>query len=137
MIAQLTNRLWQSTVFCLAVAITAFLLRPHRAHVRYALWFAASVKFLLPFSLLVSLGALVPIRTASPASAPIPPGAFSITVDQLTQPFPEIASPAPAASSQHLPWMAVAIAIWFAMFAAVVVVRLRAWRRIRHAVRAG
>jgi uncharacterized protein (TIGR03435 family) len=137
MIAQLTNHLWQSTVFCLAVAITAFLLRPNRAHVRYALWFAASVKFLLPFSLLVSLGALVPIRTASPASAPIPPGAFSITVDQLTQPFPEIASPAPAASSQHLPWMAVAIAIWFAMFAAVVVVRLRAWRRIRHAVRAG
>src|SRR5262249_49268935 len=68
MIAPLTNHLWQSTVFCLAVALTAFLLRPNRAHVRYALWFAASVKFLVPFSLLVSLGALVPIRTAQPAS---------------------------------------------------------------------
>jgi uncharacterized protein (TIGR03435 family) len=137
MIAQLTNHLWQSTVFCLAVALTAYLLRPNRAHVRYALWFAASVKFFVPFSLLVSLGALVPIRTAPPASTPVAPGAFSITVDQLTQPFPEIAPPAPAAPSPHLPWMAVAFAIWFAMFAAVVVIRLRAWRRIRHAVQAG
>src|SRR5262249_886984 len=87
MTALLTNHLWQSTVFCLAVALTAVLLRPNRAHVRYALWFAASLKFLVPFSLLVSLGALVPIRVAQPASTPVAPGAFSITVDQLTQPF--------------------------------------------------
>src|SRR5262249_46363899 len=111
--------------------------RPNRAHVRYALWFAASVKFLVPFSLLVSLGALVPIRTAQPASTPIAAGAFSLTVDQLTQPFPETAPQASVPSPQHIPWKAVAFAVWFSIFAAVVVIRLRAWRRIRHAVQAG
>jgi uncharacterized protein (TIGR03435 family) len=137
MIAPLTNHLWQSTVFCLAVAITSFLLRPNRAHVRYALWFAASVKFLVPFSLLVALGALVPIRTAQPSSVPIAPGSFSSTVDQLTQPFSAMGPPTPATSPWHIPWTAVAFAIWFSMFAAVVIVRLRAWRSIRHAVQTG
>jgi uncharacterized protein (TIGR03435 family) len=66
--------LWQSTVFALLAAALAFALRNHRAAVRYSIWLAASLKFLLPFALLVSAGRQVPAPvapvtalTASPA----------------------------------------------------------------------
>jgi len=137
MIAWLPNHLWQSTVFGLAVALAAFLLRHNRAHVRYALWFAASVKFLVPFSLLVALGALVPLRPAQPVSRSVSPGAFSIAVDELAQPFPA-AAPAPAEpAARRVSWTLVVAGAWFCVFAAIVAVRLRAWRRIRRAVRTG
>jgi beta-lactamase regulating signal transducer with metallopeptidase domain len=48
--------LLQSTVFACAVAVIALALHRHAARLRYWLWFAASAKFLVPFSLLVSIG---------------------------------------------------------------------------------
>jgi hypothetical protein len=52
-LSPLANHLWQST-FCVAVAWLLTLgMRKNRAAVRYGLWMAASVKFLIPFSLLV------------------------------------------------------------------------------------
>src|SRR5262245_7562005 len=48
--------LWQSTVFAAAIGLLTLLLRRNRASVRYWLWFAASFKFLVPFSLLVEFG---------------------------------------------------------------------------------
>ena len=56
MLAEVVNHLWQSTLIVAAVAIVAAMLRDHGAHVRYWLWWAASVKFLVPFSLLTLLG---------------------------------------------------------------------------------
>ena len=56
MIGQLTNHLWQSTAFGLAVAVLAFFFRKSGAHVRYGLWFSASIKFFLPFAFLIALG---------------------------------------------------------------------------------
>jgi len=56
MIGAVTNHLWQSTLFACAVGLLTRLLRTNRAAVRYGLWFAASVKFLVPFSLLIGLG---------------------------------------------------------------------------------
>lgn len=56
----LGNHLWQSTAFALTVRAVTFSLRSNRAAVRSALWLAASVKFLIPFSLLIGLGSLVP-----------------------------------------------------------------------------
>ncbi len=53
----LANHFWQSTL-CLAIAATlTLLLRKNHAQARYGLWLAASVKFLVPFSLLIALGA--------------------------------------------------------------------------------
>jgi len=67
MIELLGNHLWQSTLFTLAAGLLAVAFRRNRAHVRYWLWFAASVKFLVPFSLLVlagsQLGWLSPLRS--------------------------------------------------------------------------
>lgn len=42
------NHLWQSTVFAGLVTLTMLFLRNCRASVRYGLWFAASLKFLIP-----------------------------------------------------------------------------------------
>ncbi len=53
---EIVNHLWQSTLFAVAVAALVALLRKDGAHLRYWLWWAASVKFLLPFSLLTALG---------------------------------------------------------------------------------
>jgi hypothetical protein len=53
----LVNHLWQSTLFVAMVWLAALALRRNGARVRYWLWVAGSVKFLVPCSVLVSLGA--------------------------------------------------------------------------------
>ena len=47
--------------------LIALALRTNRAQVRYWVWFTASAKFLIPFSLLVGLGTLMPHHAATPA----------------------------------------------------------------------
>ena len=64
MIPALANHLWQSTLFAVAAWLLTLALRNNRAAVRHAVWLAASVKFLIPFSLLMSLGGQVGWRTA-------------------------------------------------------------------------
>jgi bla regulator protein BlaR1 len=54
------NHLWQSTVFAAMVGLVTLLLRKHQARIRFLLWLAASMKFLVPFSLLITLGGLLP-----------------------------------------------------------------------------
>jgi len=51
------DHLWQSTLFALVIAAMVPLFRRQSAGIRFWLWFAASVKFLVPLSLLVILGA--------------------------------------------------------------------------------
>jgi len=53
------NHLWQSTVFAGLAGLMTLLLRKCMASARYGLWLAASVKFLIPFSLLIGLGGLL------------------------------------------------------------------------------
>jgi bla regulator protein BlaR1 len=68
------NHLWQSTLFvALAAAVVFTLLRHNKAQTRYAVWLAASVKFLVPFSALLELGRqlgsrLAVMRMAAPAT---------------------------------------------------------------------
>ena len=52
----LANHLWQSTLFAAVAGLLTLALRKNRAQTRYWLWLAASVKFLIPFSLLVDMG---------------------------------------------------------------------------------
>ncbi len=128
----LANHLWQSTLFAAALGLLSLAFRRHRAKVRYALWLAASVKFLIPFAILVSIGNQFELRTAvSIAHSPIP-----IAVEQISQPFVPPASwerlAVPAAESRI---SAVLIGIWICGFAAVLFSWLVQWRRIRTAVR--
>jgi len=52
----LGNHLWQSTLFAAMTGSLTLILRKCHARVRYWLWLAASIKFLIPFSLLAAIG---------------------------------------------------------------------------------
>jgi len=51
LLSAITDHLWQSTLFALLAFGFALLLRDYPAKVRYWIWLAASVKFLVPFSI--------------------------------------------------------------------------------------
>ena len=87
-IALLTNHLWQSTLFAVVVALVTLAFRKNRAQVRYSLWLSASVKFLVPFVLLMNLGnSLWTTFAAKRIAAELAPPAVSLTVQQIAQPF--------------------------------------------------
>lgn len=54
------DHLWQSTVFAGGVWLLTLALRRNPAKVRFRLWMAASLKFFIPFTLLIALGARLP-----------------------------------------------------------------------------
>jgi uncharacterized protein (TIGR03435 family) len=133
MIGELTNHLWQSTVFAVAAGLMTIGFRKNRAHVRYWLWLSASFKFLLPFWLLMSLGNRLEWVPATRAAAVAP--AITLSLVQMSKPFPETLPLTPAPRGA-LDWVAIAIfGVWACGFAAVVVMRFRGWRRIQAAVR--
>jgi uncharacterized protein (TIGR03435 family) len=136
MTGDLTNHVWQSTLFAAAAGLLTVAFRKNRAEVRYWLWFSASIKFFVPFSLLVNLGsqlqwAPAAHKFATQISAP----AVSFTMGTITQPFPD--TTAVQSTQGNLDWMPIAaFGVWLCGFAGVALVRFRAWRRIRAAVRA-
>ena len=69
MLTEIVNHLWQSTLVAAALAALAAMLRDDGAHARYWLWWAASVKFLVPFSLLSMLGSSARRRRRAAARA--------------------------------------------------------------------
>jgi bla regulator protein blaR1 len=132
-LAPVANHLWQSTLLAAAAGLLCLALGKQRAQVRYGLWLAASVKFLLPFALLVSMGSQFHWRAAaSIAQSPVP-----VAITQISQPFAlptSVPVLAVAQSENHVP--AVLFGIWFCGFGVVGVAWLRRWRNIRAAVRA-
>ncbi|MFZ0820814.1 MAG: M56 family metallopeptidase [Candidatus Acidiferrales bacterium] len=141
MIAELTNHLWQSTVFAAAVALLAAAFRKNRAEVRYWLWFSASVKFLIPFALLLTLGTR--LWNALPAAkihAPVAASSISAAVVQFTQPFSESFASTPTSSAPFAHaanWILFSLlVVWVFGFFAIALIRISGWLRIRAAVRA-
>jgi len=137
MIGALTNHLWQSTVFAAAAALLTLAFRKNRAQVRYGLWLGASLKFLVPFSLLMGLGTRVwDLWAAGKAEAATAP-AVSQAMVQIAEPFSGSLSFAPAAM-HATNWILVgefgALAAWACGFLGVALMRVRAWLRIRAAL---
>ena len=64
-LSPLANHLWQSTIFAFTAWLLTLALRKNRASVRYWVWGSESVKFLIPFSLLISIGNKFARHTAS------------------------------------------------------------------------
>ena len=85
MIAALLDHLWQSTLFAVCVAALAMLVRRQAARLRFALWLTASLKFLLPFSALVSLGRwlLPPVLVPGPVLAALEPAALPFSAGPM------------------------------------------------------
>jgi uncharacterized protein (TIGR03435 family) len=113
------------------------LLRKNQARTRYWVWMAASLKFLLPFSLLVAAGEWARSLLSHPATAQ---PAIASVLQQIEQPiaFQQVLSAAPAAvAAQHANLLPLALLVVWACGALVVAARWsRAWRHIRAAVRA-
>jgi uncharacterized protein (TIGR03435 family) len=128
----LLNHLWQSTLFAAAVGLLTLVLRRNRAPVRYWLWFAASCKFLVPFSLLIAIGNQFEWR-APPAAASLP---LSAVIDQLGQPFAFEAPSVLATIPRPVSWApAVLFCVWLCGFLIVAFAWMRQWQRVRTAVR--
>ena len=85
MMETISDHLWQSTVFAAGIALLTLAFRHNRAHVRYWLWLAASVKFLIPFAALLWIGArieLVPVERSGQAIVGV--------LDNVAQPFTQL-----------------------------------------------
>jgi len=130
------DHLWQSTLFLAVAAILALALRKNQARVRYWVWLTASLKFLIPFALLIALGS----HLAKPRVSTTSQAAVYSAVENISQPFaaqatPMIseASPAPVSRFHLLP--PILIAAWLAGIAVVLLVWATGWIRVSRMVR--
>lgn len=128
MTAGLIAHLWQSTLFAGIAWLLTLVLRKNAAQVRYRILFIASIKFLIPFSLLVGIGTLVPRRAA----------VSSVQTTWIQTAEPLITLPTVAARvaivevRANYNYVAVAaLALWAGGFAAITICWLRRWNRVR------
>jgi len=130
----LLDHVWQSTLFAAFAAVLTWAFKKNHARVRYSIWLVASLKFLMPFALLVSIGERVEWRRAS---AGVEPRVAAI-IQEVARPFPPLATPAPTSlpTGAHYPWTTLAMVIWLSGCALVLISWFRRWLRIRFAVRA-
>jgi bla regulator protein blaR1 len=133
------EHVWESTAFACAAGLLTLTLKSNRARTRYWLWFAASMKFLVPFALLAGAASHIQWRTEHTA---LP--AFGVEQIRQTQNTPvviaaEHAVEADGAKMRELKSLAPAVLIsaWFCGFAAVLVLYGRRWRRVQASVSAG
>jgi bla regulator protein blaR1 len=121
------NHLWQSTLFAGLAALVALALRKNHARVRYQLWLAASLKFLIPFFLLIRLGNyLATYRSAE--TQPV----FYFAIQTVSQPFAQ----APSLAASLLPLLpGILTSLWICGFVTVVALTWLRWRRVIAAMR--
>src|SRR5579863_4547749 len=139
----LAGHLWQSTLFALAAGLMTLAFRGNRAQVRYWLWLSASLKFLVPFALLLSLGSY--LETLMPATrqvaSQITPAVYwtvgEFSGSSWTGTLPQLTGATSAnTTSGAIHWIPIALfALWLGGFATVACVRFWSWLRIRAAVR--
>jgi hypothetical protein len=127
----LLNHLWQSTVIVGIAWMLAWALRKNRARARYAVWMVASVKFLVPFSLLMMAGEWMRSLIAAPIVAkPV----LANVVEEVTQPFAAgeaIVALPPQVAVHHANWLPWALFAVWACGVMVVVARIaRGWWKV-------
>jgi beta-lactamase regulating signal transducer with metallopeptidase domain len=122
----LFNHLWQTTLFAAAITLITLAMRRNPARTRYWLWMVASLKFLVPFSVLFVAGS----RIEQPAGLTSISGEF---IEQVTATF----TPVEFSAAPTRDWSRALMAIWLLGVLAVSVRWLRAWWRVRHIARLG
>jgi uncharacterized protein (TIGR03435 family) len=129
--------LWQSSWFAGVAWALTMVLRRNGAHVRYWIWFVASLKFLIPFALLVRAGSLIQWHSTAPEYQQ----SWIAAAERLSQPvlhFPASASPVAAAgidNANHYMVAAVAV-IWLGGFLVITALWLTRFARVRATRRA-
>ncbi len=128
--------LWQSTLFVAAIAVLAFLMRRGAARTRHALWLLASIKFIVPFSILTLAGTALGAWTLPLVDAQ---GSAAARWLERSRPFWTLdVTSSPAASWLNgsasivpsLLW-----AIWLGGSAALMIWRFRQWFAIADTAR--
>lgn len=133
--APLANHLWQSTLFAAVVALVTLVLKDNRAQVRYALWLGASLKFLVPFALFVTIGSQLGSHKVHAVTV------LSSTMQQINEPFvpakPSHGAALAMASDNILGSVLpkILLAVWFGGFALALLLWWRRWQRIAIAMR--
>ncbi|QHN05084.1 TIGR03435 family protein [Granulicella sp. WH15] len=143
----LVHHLWQSTLVCLGVWALTLMLRRNSARMRFRLWMLASVKFLLPFGLLVMAGESLSARRTAPGTGTV----FSMVMEgPATQPLkaqakpPQLASPLsraaaarPEAGKKPVSVMWPLAALWLMGSLMIAGVWLWRWSKLRAMIRRG
>jgi uncharacterized protein (TIGR03435 family) len=141
--AALANHLWQSTVVTGIAWLLSLSLRKNHARMRYWVWMIASVKYLIPFSLLIAAGASLRSAFTSPIQRPV----LAAAMEQITLPFSLPVSPAAVSYSSATPevaaaasrlgnlWPVILLAAWLCGFLLVVFSWMRGWLQIRASIR--
>jgi TonB family protein len=120
----MANHLWQSTLFALLAGVSTLALRNNQARIRHHLWLAASLKFLIPFALLVNAVSQMGKWNGSTDPQPV----FYLVLQTVSQPFPQAAS--------LLRWLPGLVAVlWLAGFVTVIGLWSMRWRRVAVAMR--
>jgi uncharacterized protein (TIGR03435 family) len=143
----LLHHLWQSTVFAGGVWLLTLALRRNPAPLRYRLWLAASIKFLIPFSLLIAAGAQLPWPWHTGHTQPEVATVLSGVAQPLLQiwlpganaQFATVATTDPAKTlpraADWLPFLL--LSVWAAGTLLLLGRWTRSWLRLRAAVRCG
>jgi hypothetical protein len=134
----LGNHLWQSTLFCITAGLLTLILGRNHARARYWVWLTASVKFLIPFSLIVDMGR----RLASPHSPLRMKSGFYSVIEEVGLPVAQrttalISHTSPSTASPSAIHMLPLLlsGLWFRGFVTVLFVQCTRWRRISAALR--
>jgi bla regulator protein BlaR1 len=140
MMAFIANHLWQSTLVAGFAGLFTLAFRRHRAQVRHGIWLAASLKFLVPFALLVGAGSQMGWRPSqSTAATPTAQVVGVVSVRFAAPAAPgnrEIPGLADSATGKYTLASAL-IAAWLAGVSVVLLVWFARWRRVAALVRAG
>lgn len=130
MTGAILDHLWQSSVVALLIGALTLLFRNNSAGVRHGLWFAASVKFLFPFSLLTLLGRALFTHAVADSSIKM-----MGRIETVAVPF-AAGAPIPLGPAQHqLSWTLIAAAVWALGFTAIVALWFVQWARLAKIVR--
>lgn len=138
-IAHAIDHLWQSTLFAIAVGLLTMAFRRNRARVRFALWLAVSLKFLVPFSVIAWLGTWVDLRnllgswnvfddSAALTGLTLTGGLGQSIIRTVTGAlWPSTLTVSEVASA----WLSLSLlGVWTAGFVAIIAARVRVSRRL-------
>lgn len=134
--AGLLNHLWQSTMVAAIAWLLAMSLRKNQARVRFWVWMAASVKFLLPFSFSIAAGEW--LGSVFTASFDVKPSLVGV-VQQIELPFSQseyFKAADPQVPVHRGEWILISLAIaWFCGALLISARFLRRWLLARAALR--
>ena len=127
----LFNHLWQSTLFAGAIALVALALRRNSPRTRYWFWLGASMKFLIPCSMLVWTGSRIQLPPDSPILR-------ATTVQEISNYLaPITVHPLATPARAVFQWPVLFVTVWAFGLSFLIVRWFRRWRTLRNIAKQG